>query len=360
MKYIQTRRSIAFIVVTVSLALVAMRPLFSCAKDDKADAESVSEKGGVVETLPLRMLVHCAKDDKIGANSVGERRDDVEAPNSPMIIWFHPVETDPEILRLALSSGVFSHLMLTWLHEYDRPYSLAYPLSKKGLRNLQKALRLCKEKEVEVIWTRWLYPGYNHIKFPFISEDIFEATYYVQRVRNIRKEARLMGVDLVALDTEPYGASSLKPMRMGRYELSEAKFGALRNAIKAAIKAEGRVDFVLPAPRVGQRHLYTATSGLGRLVIGEHTYRDVPRRRNDRRRPYDIFGAYVSIRKEDPNYPKMPYFTPREILERQDLWAHKKGLFIFPGVGRKNVEAVALEFSKMKYIRPVRDSNDVP
>lgn len=330
MKQIHTKNSLVLFVILASIVLGTMAPFVSCAKDNKDDANLVSEKGNVVET-----------------------------PVPPMIIWFHPVETDPEVLRLALSSGIFSHVMLAWLHEYDRPYDFAHPLSQKGLRNLSKALKLCKDKGVKVIWSRWLYPGYNHIKFPFKVEDIFSAKYYRERLRNIKEEGKLMGADFVALDSEPYGNSPLKPLRMGRYQLSEAKFNALKNAIGGAIEIEGQVDFVLPAGKGSQRHLYSAASSLGKLVIAEHTYRDVPHGRNDKRRRYDIFGAYVSITKKDPKIPNWPCFTPREILERQSLWSQKRGLFIFPGVARENVEAVALEFSKIKTIRPVPDNNDV-
>ncbi|GAH39525.1 unnamed protein product, partial [marine sediment metagenome] len=52
-------------------------------------------------------------------------------------------------------------------------------------------------------------------------------------------------------------------------------------------------------------------------------------------------------------------FTPGEILKRQDLWAHKKGLFIYPGTTKNDVTATALEFSRIRTIQPVQDSNDV-
>ena len=68
-----------------------------------------------------------------------------------------------------------------------------------------------------------------------------------------------------------------------------------------------------------------------------------------------MFGAYVGVTKENKKHPHLPLFTPREILERQDLWAHKKGLFVWAG---GDPHGVALEFSRIRAIQPVSDSNE--
>jgi len=276
-----------------------------------------------------------------------------DVPLKPIIIWFHWVETDPEILRVALSSGIFSHVTLEGLHEWDRPN---YPNNA----NVKKLVALCKKEGVKLIWTRWLWPGYKLRGFTF--KDACDIKYYTQRIRNIKQEAKLIGADFVAFDAEPYARNPMKPMKTGRLKLSEAEFDVLNNAVQRAIKIEGQVDFIYPAGRIGKHHLYSATYALGKTVIGTHANRDIPWRRR-LNRPYDIFGAYVNIKKNDPNCPDGPgpYFTAREILERQELWVHKKGLWIYPGTAGRDIErvaAVAREFSRIKHIEPVGDSND--
>ena len=311
--------------------------------------------------IALMLLLAVIRASVAGRNRNGAERaagqsGAAQAVDRPMIIWFHAFETDPELLRLAISGGIFSHVMFRGLHEFDRPEEVifAHP-------NLKKVLTLCKDNGVEVIWLRFLYPGY---RFRGITtfRSICDASYYAQRIRQVKKEGKRMGVSLVALDAEPYGQSPLKPLKMPKtYKLTPEQYNALNNAVQTGVRAAGKVDFVLPAVSPYSRHLYNATPALGKLVISEHTYRDIPWKLKDKRRPFDVFGAYISIKKDNPTHPDGPgpFFTPREILARQDLWAQKKGLFIFPGYGDRLVEVVH-EFSKIGKVRPVRDSNDIP
>ncbi|MBN2455220.1 MAG: hypothetical protein JXB29_01580 [Sedimentisphaerales bacterium] len=265
----------------------------------------------------------------------------------PMIIWFQDIETGPEALDLAISSGLFSHVLLEGVNYLDRQNYYTVPKFRQSLEVLRK------HKDVKIIWCRWLYPGHKLDNFKF--EDAFDANYYVRQIRRIREEAKLMGADFVAFDVEPYVKCPL--LALPNRRIPEAKSNAIRDAIRTAVQSEGKVDFVLPAPFICQaslKHLYEATSEIGEDAIAEHTYRDVPKMRNDKRRPYDIFGAFVSVTKTDPNNPDTPFFTPREILERQELWSHKKGLLIFTGLYDNSI-SVAREFSKIGSVRPVKD-----
>lgn len=268
----------------------------------------------------------------------------------PMIIWWGRMDDPHQTLRLALSSGVFSHVMLVCVHRYAGR-DLRYR------KNIQKALALCKQKGVTPIWTRWLYPG-SELK-GFTYEDAFSSEYYITQIQNIRAEAKQRGISLVAFDAEPYANLQLEGIT--RRRLSDEEMSSLNKAIEIAIKAAGKVDFVLPSSGELNKHFYNFTRHLGELTISEYTYYDYPPAHTPKirkERPFDIFGAYVGITKENKYKPKLPLFTPREILARQDLWAHKKGVFVYPG-GRKEAALVALEFSKIKTVYPVRDSNDV-
>jgi hypothetical protein len=271
-----------------------------------------------------------------------------QRPSKPMIIWWGSATLyrDVEILRLALSSGVFSHAVLAERNDLQRPNYLSNP-------NFRKALSICRENKVKVIWSRWVYPS-QPIR-GLEPEDIFSASYYVKRIRKIKKEAKEIGADLVCLDAEPYAKSPA--MKLKSHTLTEAEFNKLTAAIKEAVKVAGQVDLVIPEGAHYKPHLYDVTRMLGKNVMALGTYNDVPP--TPEQKPYDIFGAAVSITKENKRRPDHPYFTPREILERQELWAHKKGLFIYAmGKEDADIKLVALEFSKIKTIYPVRDSND--
>ena len=290
---------------------------------------------------------------RCNANSVEGKTDSEGTVKTPMIIWFQDIETGPEALELAISGGIFSHVLLEGVNQLDKPDYFVKPKFRKALKVLRKY------KNVKFIWCRWLYPGHKLDNFKI--DDAFDAEYYARQIRQIREEAKLLGADFVAFDAEPYVKCPLKVIK--NRKLSEKEFQELNSAIKIATKVSGQVDFVLPAAMHRPNRLYNATQHLGKLIINEHTYFDVPEslnhtRLNEDKVPYDIFGAYVSINKKNPKNPKAPYFTPREILERQELWSGKKGLFIFPGYP-KNAATVALEFSKIRTAKPVPESNAV-
>lgn len=276
-----------------------------------------------------------------------------QTPLRPMIIWYSRRWGGGlyEPLRLATSSGVFSHVILMGLHKFDVPSYLDSPRFKK-------AFKLCKENNVTVIWARRLYPG--HKLNGFTLKDAFEPEYYLWQIRSLKQEARKMGVNLTALDAEPYTKCPLKQFKLEGDDLPKAEFEKISKAINIAVEAAGQVDFILPSRTTSRQHLYNATCAIGKLAIAEYTYYDIPwthSKKLEKQRPYDIFGAYVGVTKENKKHPHLPFFTPKEILERQYLWAHKKGLFIFAGYD--NPGRVAREFLRIGAIQPVQDSNDV-
>lgn len=297
--------------------------------------------------LIVVMLLSVTDGDRNDANAVGEKSGFVGTTDKPIIIWYQDPWRDPNVVRQVLNHGLFSHVMLVGIHKFDNPPYHTKPFVKE-------TIRLCKQKGVKVIWTRWLYPGYKFEKFD--NKDAFDAMYYVKQIRLLRQEARQIGADLVAFDAEPNAYATMKSLK--HRKLSRDEFERMQNAIKKAVEMEGPVDFILPAGKSYTRHMYNATRYLGKYVVAEFTYYDRPISPGYSKIPYDIFGAFVSIRKENKDHPHLPFFTPREILERQDLWAHKKGLFIYPG-HTKNTVPVAVEFSKITSIWPMQDSNDV-
>lgn len=289
----------------------------------------------------------CYAEDSTDPNNTGSTKPDssqqTKLQQRPMIIWWGALVDDPINIELAVSSGIFSHAVIVDRCDLQRrrPWLLA---------NFPKAVAACKRHNVKIIWTRWLYPSQPIKGLEF--EDIFEASYYINRIRRIKYEAERFGFACVAFDAEPYANSPAMALKIRN--LTKPEFVKLNAAIKTAVEVAGHVDFVIPegAPSFSL-HLYDATRNLGKLVIATQTYYDIPPdhpKKAGKLRPYDIFGAYVSVTKQNTRHPEWPLFTPREILQRQDLWVRKKGLMVFPEENRK----VAETFFRIKTIRPDR------
>ena len=269
------------------------------------------------------------------------------APSKPIIIWYSRQWgwDRHRPLELAVTSGKFSHVLLTALHEYDVP---DYWNNPEFRPRFKRALKLCRDNGVEIIWTRYLYPG--HKLGDFTVKDAVGPDYYIDQITKLKREAKRAGIKLVAFDLEPIGKCRLNHYRKNSF--SKEDFSKLVSAINQAVKVAGKVDYVLNSAAAQERHLYNATVKLGRQIITESTYYDLPivhKRNPDPNRPYDIFGAYVGVTKRNKKNPHLTLYTAREILARQDLWAHKKGLFIYAG---NDAPEVALEFWKIKNISP--------
>lgn len=291
----------------------------------------------------------CLADEKLGKPKekvLDETKAEDAAIAEPIIIWFHTADKDPNILRIALSGGIFTHVLFEGMHIDD---VRSYRFNLK----VREVLRICRSAKVKVIWGRWLWPGHNLTRFT--GNEIFDADYYVRQISNIKKEARQMGADYTSLDLEPYGHHAVKGLT--RRSLTESEFEMITGAIDTAVKVVGQVDYVMPAALPYPRHtrfrreLYKSLQKLGRFSIAEHTYYNNESGLHCKNNIFDVFGAYCRKDPYRPKYPTVPYFAPREILERQDLWAHKKGLFIYPGE-QKDLWETAIEFSKIKSIRP--------
>ncbi len=277
--------------------------------------------------------------------------DDSNAPQpkeKPIIIWFHNVPmTKTVILEKAVSNGIISHVLLLYQHRLDAPFTGAM------LDRTMQAAAVCKKYDTKIIWARTLWPTHNVESFRY--SDFFDPNYYARAIKEIRLEARTIGADFTGIDIEPYGSFPFKKqlLRGGVGGVGAGKeYEPLVSAVKEAVSMSGQVDFVFPTYTASPRYIYNVVVELGKWKIAEYTYYDEPKKRNDRRRPFDIFGAYISTTKRNPKNPKRPFFTAKEILERQELWAHKRGLMLYPKEDR--IERVAEMLSAISSIHPKR------
>jgi len=258
-----------------------------------------------------------------------------------VIIWHQAIVEDPNMLRIALSSGRFTHVMLGGWHTDDIP---DYSKNPTAIKNLQ----ICRDAGVKIIWRRWAWPGYHLSGFK--QDDIFSSDYYVELINDIKKEATALKVDYTALDLEPYGNAITAPLK--NRNLTPEEFANIEAAVSAAIQISGQVDFVLPAafpytvwPLT--RQFYKPLQKIGKMRVAEHTYYNNPYHLDcENCKDYDIFGAYCRTATSSPdNTPGMKRFGAAEILGRTDLWL-KKGLFIYAGVGADPMN-IAIDFSKL-------------
>jgi len=257
----------------------------------------------------------------------------------PMIIWMHnaPVHK-PETLEKALSSGIITHVWVLFLNPQDAPLPM--------LDKVRQAIKVCKKYNVKVIWARTLWPSYEVQNFR--RSDMADPNYYKKFIDTIRTEAQILGADYTTVDTEPY--TYFPFMEIRDKPLSQEEFNAIKSAVDKAVAEKGQLDFLAPSCGYFPRHIYDAVKNLGKLKVAEHTYFDIPWKLKYEGWPYDIFGAYINVTKYNEDHPRAPFFTPKEILERQDLWGHKKGLYI--SANHKGMEKVAEMLSKIRYIEP--------
>ncbi|MBN1105225.1 MAG: hypothetical protein JXL84_17560 [Deltaproteobacteria bacterium] len=267
-----------------------------------------------------------------------------EIKKSPIVIWYHTIGKDPNILRKVLSRDVVTHVMLSGMHKEDVPDYFSR-------RDFMETYRMCQKAGVALIFERWLWPGYNCERFKL--NDVFSPSYYRACIRAIKKEADQIKAKS-AFDLEPYGRSVVRKLR--QRDLTEDEYARISQAVAEAVETEGPVDYVLPAAfpypahtrftRGFYRPFSRSPVNLARFSIAEHTYYNLDRRLFCEDNVYDVFGVYP--KRFPPALPpdKAPFFTGTEIYSRRDLWAHKKGLWIYPGEG-KEVMDLATEFSQL-------------
>ena len=261
--------------------------------------------------------------------------------SNPAIIWFHnAATTELNTLTKAVSNSIITHVWIIHLHPHD------VKLQDILLQTL-KAASICKKNGVKIIWARALWPSYEVKNLR--KTILFDSNYYKNFIDEILEEARIIGAEFTGVDTEPYAFFPYKDIK--KIPLSRKEFIAVKQAVESAVSDKGKIDFLMPASGASPTHIYNALLPLAKLRIAEDTYYDIPSKLKEKNRPFDVFGAYVNVSKENPKYPKAPFFTLREILvERRNLWRHKEGLMLYPKEDKINQLAEML--SRIGSIEP--------
>ncbi len=182
-----------------------------------------------------------------------------------------------EALRFAPRRGI-THVMLkvpSWQEVPDAP---DHPL-------IERALRICRDAGMEVIWARNLWVAYPKlVRGPPVPEDChLDASFYAAALRRVKTEAKRLGVSASALDAEPYAYSPQKAIK--GVDVPTSVLRAMRSAIADAVAKEGQVDFVTPTASGSSARYPWAVRGLGRRWIDQKTYRVRKRGKLRRLRP---------------------------------------------------------------------------
>ena len=275
-----------------------------------------------------------------------------KAKERPIIIWHRSGErTGTTALETVLSSGLITHVNISYRSRSDGAWN--------SNRSIRRAIEIVKKSDAKLIWCRG-FGGCYKIENARYS-DLFDSNHYIREIQNIKAEAKAMGADFTALDTEPYGNSPMRPYMVisGKLTpfLSNKQHQQLKRVIRKVIRTTGKVDFIAPAGfwgYPGHNHPYDILATLGKLRIAENTYYDNARQRNAIKYPYEIFGAYLNTTKRNDNSPHNLYFLTSEIFERSELWSNRKGVFIY--TKRAESLAVAKELAAYSKTLPFRDS----
>ncbi len=250
--------------------------------------------------------------------------DSVKEPKKkdpPIIIWFHNGVCDsPKALKVALSSGLVTHVMIKYMHRADADW--------KTNPKVRQAIDIAKNSNAELIWSRNLWTYYNNEGVT--ENDIFDPNYYIHEIQQLRSEAKVMGARYTALDLEAYGHTPVKKYLREKDKLSLQQRKKLHRTIQQVLEKIPVVDYVYPGGFYRPRNPVNILSSLGELCISEDTYYDSKERLAKIKYEYHIFGAYLGISKKNFRNAKLPLYLVSEIFTKSERWSAKKGLFLYP------------------------------
>ncbi len=272
--------------------------------------------------LLLILIYSCSSstDDQVPISEIHDTNTP-QPKEAPIIIWFHNGATDtPEAVKVALSSGLITHVIIKYYHRAD------FDWQKKP--SVLEAIEIVKKSPAKLIWSRNLWPNWNQKDIRI--EDFFEPNYYIREIQSVRSEAKQMGADFIALDIEAYADSIMKRYLRGRNKLTATQRDELRSVIEEVVQAVGQVEFLYPGEHIRAKQPWNILSRLGKNRIAESTYYSNEDRLKKVKSEYEIFGAYLNIVREHKKYSHLNYYLVPEIFEKSHRWSDKKGLFLYP------------------------------
>ena len=261
--------------------------------------------------------------------------DPEQGQEDPLVIWYHSGEhRSTRSLRTVLKSDLITHVVIKYRHLSDGEWN-EDPY-------VREAIEIVRRSNAKLIWARTMWPWY--VVEDSRPQDLYDPSYYIRQIQNLRAEAAEMGADMVALDMEPYANSPMKVYFKGgdRIWLNAKQLRDIQDAVNRAIEVAGKVDIVFPAGSMNRSNPYNILARFGEIRVSEHTYYDNPSAIKNIKYPYEMFGVQLSTVKENEKQPHLPYYLVEEIFEKKYLWSGTKGLFIYTSSRSSFVVAKAL------------------
>lgn len=304
-------------------------PIAKTAKKSNASRGRTGHTLGVAGAIAIALAAMISYATSVNAQTSEPQADPTARPPEYMVIWRHGVWLEPSSVRTVARAPLVSHIMAVGLSHDDRP---DYGRDTK----LHAVRQYCREGGKRLIWSRWLFPGYQVAGFDV--EDVYDPDYYIEQIQAIKREKAAVDAVYVGFDAEVYANSPLKTWVS--QPLSQEDYARLVAAVDRAVEVAGKVDMIMPERKLADNYPYNALVRLAERIMSEHTYYDraVPDRSQ---RPYHIFGAALGVSAENPDYAHLPLYTPKEILSRHDRWGECDGVWFYPWYSDERLNEIA-------------------
>lgn len=288
----------------------------------------------------------------------------VVLPSQRVVIWHHAWgEKIDNILALG-ESNFITHVAIGNLDFNEQPTIDSKTIAK---------INAVKDAGLTPILTRWLFfqDGKNATipeAAPFLDSYadgsiVRNGDYFAWFLKKLRAEADLLGIDLIAVDTEPHfgeGASTNFKETVLQAQLSPAVYAEIASAVNQALTMQGveKADYIHPSDSFGKvLSGYRALSDLGKVKINLSTYRDCPLRLDPTTDPNyqppfngDVLGIWVTVNPtcyrpvggtcSSGTHPNCPialssmanaFWLPASIFQNVEFWYNQnRGLFLYP------------------------------
>ncbi len=277
-----------------------------------------------------------------------------QTPPQKIVSWHHAWDEDPANISAIAESGFFTHLVINNLDFQRRPTS-----------DMIHKIALARQNGLEVIWSRdlWFCQGATipgPYQASFVDHSIvLRADYYADFLKKMRTEAKQLGVNLIAIDVEPYcNPGGLRDFFNDHTQTHSATYlASVKTAIDQALAMPGviKAGYSYPSASFGagnELHPFTVLSNLGAVKILENTYRDCTNRLDwaDQQlvgligvRGTAVSGCYRSAPTASCNFSGCPLIPnppenanalwgPQTVFaNKAHWWDLNRGLFFYSG-----------------------------
>ncbi len=223
-------------------------------------------------------------------------------------------DTDAKIVDALRRAAWFNRIMLVVPSWQDKPDAASHLL-------VHRALNICREQKIPVIWGRWLWVAWprSDARVPHVPNR-FDPAYYARAIATVKTEARSIGATETLLDAEPY-AESVQKHTLKFAKLSPEEQSRIRGAVMIAVSNAGRVDFIRPTSSRRESHFAWALIDLGTLRCDCKPYytkapdyklpKVMPPQQSEHR--IDVWGCNVGLGRHEDVYRGRVKLTARDV-----------------------------------------------